>query len=240
MSYITPNWPAPDHIKAFSSTRVGGISSGLYGAMNLGAHVGDDPKCVLTNRQRLKSDLMLPNEPVWLEQIHSTRILNADLPIVSSADGTFSRANQTVCVVMSADCLPLLLTNQAGDQVAAVHVGWRGMANGIIEQAVSLFDCEPSQIIAWAGPCIGPNYFEIDVDTRNELGGSECAYSSFKNNRLLANLHLLCQQRLSNTGVTNFSHSHACTHTDKERFFSYRRDGQCGRMASVIWIDRTQ
>ena len=141
---------------------------------------------------------------------------------------------------MTADCLPLLLTNRTGDQVAAIHAGWRGMANGIIERAVSLFDCEANDIIAWAGPCIGSSAFEIDIDVKHQLKGEDSAYIPFENNKLLANLHLLCQQRLAALGVVNYSHSHACTHTDKEHFFSYRRDGQCGRMASVIWIDHSE
>ncbi len=206
--------------------------------MNLGAHVGDDPLLVIANRQKLKSDLRLPNEPVWLDQIHSTRVLNADLAIKNTrADGAFSRRNQIVCAVMTADCLPLLLTNKAGSQVAAVHAGWRGMANGVIEQAVSRFVCQPSDIVAWAGPCIGPNNFEIGAEVRNQLGGSESAYLSIENNKLIANLYVLCEQRLAALGVTQYTHSNECTYTDKQRFFSYRRDGQCGRMASLIWID---
>jgi len=238
VAYILPNWPAPPHIKAFSSTRIGGESDNVYCSMNLGMHVGDDELRVIANRKKLKSDLNLIHEPAWLEQVHSTNIVSADAAISSAADGAYSKNKQTACIVMTADCLPLLLSNVAGDQVAAIHVGWRGMANGIIEKAVALFDCPPSEILAWAGPCIGPSKFEIGDEVKALLGGPDSAYKFIKNNKLLANLYALCGARLAALGVLDYSHSEACTYSDDERFFSYRRDGQCGRMATIIWIDR--
>ena len=206
--------------------------------MNLGMHVGDDEQRVIANRKKLKSELNLAHEPAWLEQVHSTNVVSADATISSTADGAYSKKQQTACVVMTADCLPLLLTNVAGDQVAAIHAGWRGMANGIIEKAVALFDCPPTEVLAWAGPCIGPRNFEIGDEVKVQLGGPESAYKNIKNNKLLANLYVLCGARLSALGVLNYSHSEACTYSDDQRFFSYRRDGQCGRMATLIWIDR--
>jgi len=236
MSYIQVNWSAPSHIKAFTTTRSGGCSQGVYHSMNLSHYVGDERQNVQSNRQQLRSDLELKTEPVWLEQVHSNQLANADLQIRSAVDGSFSTTQNTVCVVMTADCMPILLTNRAGDQVAAVHAGWRGMAAGIIENAVALFQCPRHEIIAWAGPCIGPTKFEIGTEVRDQIGGSDNCYKPSKNNKLLANLYLLCEQRLSALGVSNYSHSEACTYSDNDQFFSYRRDGQCGRMASLIWI----
>ena len=238
-AYIRPEWSAPPHIKAFSTTRVNGFSRGVYHAMNLAEHVGDNLQVVARNRHKLASDLNLPTTPVWLEQVHSTLVVNADTPIISAADGATSCSPNTVCAVLTADCLPLLLSNLAGDQVAAIHVGWRGLANGIIENAIASFNCDPGDIMAWAGPCIGPTKFEIDIDVRDKLGGPDSAYKMIKNNKLLANLYLLCEQRLSGLGVNDYSFYHGCTYTDESRFFSYRRDGQCGRMASLIWIERS-
>lgn len=214
--------------------------------MNLALHVGDRSRQVIRNRSKLRLDLNLPSEPVWLQQVHSDRVVNADLAaefeLGYEHDGSFSTRADTVCAVMTADCLPLLLTNSAGDQVAAIHAGWRGMANGIIENAVALFTCPTAEIIAWAGPCIGPTKFEIGTEVRVQLGGLESAYkktegNGAQNNKMLADLYQLCGHRLAAIGVTNYSHSNLCTYLDEEYFFSYRRDGQCGRMASLIWID---
>lgn len=238
MTYIVPNWSAPAQIKAFSTTRLGGVSSGAYGSMNLALHVGDQRGKVAVNRRKLISDLNLPSQPVWLNQVHSGVVVSADMAIESDADGTFSNVANTVCAVMTADCLPLLLTNALGDQVAAIHVGWRGMAIGIIDNAVAQFDCHSSDIIAWAGPCIGATKFEVGREVRTQLGGPDSAYKEIQNSKFLVDLYQLCEHRLAAIGVTNYSHSQVCTYLDQERFFSFRRDGQCGRMASIIWIDQ--
>lgn len=251
MTYIVPNWSAPSRIKAYSTTRLGGVCGDVYRSMNLALHVGDQASQVIRNRNKLRSDLTLPSEPVWLNQIHSEYVDNVDLATEFDAgaelDGTFSTRADTICAVMTADCLPLLLTNRAGDQVAAIHAGWRGMSKGIIENAVALFDCPASEIIAWAGPCIGPTKFEVGIEVRAQLGGPDSAYSKVagnigqcnvgQGNKVLADLYQLCGHRLAAIGVTNYSHSNACTYLDEQLFFSYRRDGQCGRMASLIWID---
>ena len=205
--------------------------------MNLGLHVDDEEPNVLANRRTLKSDLGLPNEPIWLDQVHGTTVVNAGRSIERTADGAFSNGSGTVCVVMTADCLPLLLTTTKGEQVAAIHVGWRGLANGIVENAIECFSCQPEEIIAWAGPTIGPTKFEIGTEVRDQLCGDDLAYVSQSNNKLLANMVLLCEQKLLALGVSRFSCSHACTYSNEGEFFSYRRDGQCGRMASLIWID---
>ncbi|MDW2068554.1 polyphenol oxidase family protein, partial [Vibrio sp. 1579] len=159
MKAIIPNWSAPKNVKAFASTRVGGFSTGSYQGLNLGAHVGDDASIVANNRHWLAQKANMPSAPIWLNQTHSTVVAhaNAPTPIVLDADGVFTSASNVVCSAMTADCLPILLTNTRGTQVAAVHAGWRGLANGIVENALALFS---GDVMAWLGPAIGPQAFE--------------------------------------------------------------------------------
>ncbi len=241
MNFISPNWPAPPSIRALSTTRIGGVSKGVYSALNLGDHVDDDPNSVAKNREILKLNARLPSEPVWLDQIHGTRVVEAT-PLskleTQTADGVWTNSSGVVCAILTADCLPLLLTNRKGNRVAAVHAGWRSLAAGIIEHGVNVFNEDPKDIFAWAGPCIGPATFEVGIDVMAELGGPKRAYlPSQSPGKVLANLALLAQTRLADIGVTEFYSSEQCTFSNPERYFSYRRDGQCGRMASLIWID---
>ena len=242
MLVLRPKWPAPSTVKALSTTRAGGHSVGAYGSLNLGDHVGDTASAVAANRAALSAEVLLPSEPHWLQQVHGVELLDAGLVTDSEviADGSYASSENKVCVVMTADCLPLLLTNVAGSQVAAVHVGWRGLAAGIVERAVKQFNSPVSEIIAWAGPCIGPQKFEVGAEVRDQLGGSSEAYVELPEGKLLANLPLLTAGRLAGLGVLSYSHEEACTYSDPERFFSYRRDGQCGRMATMIWIESDQ
>lgn len=242
--FVKPQWPASAKIKAVSTTRIGGVSTGIYGALNLGAHVGDDDAAVEHNRSLLTQALSLPAAPNWLNQVHGAEIVDAAIidastapGVVPDADGCYSHQENAVCVVMTADCLPLLLSNIDGSEIAAVHVGWRGMAAGIIERAVAKFNCAPSEILAWAGPSIGPRKFEIGLDVRHQLGGSDDAFQTAANGKVFANLYQLAGERLSALKVTEYSYADTCTYSDSERFFSYRRDGQCGRMASLIWLE---
>ncbi len=234
----------------------------VFDYCNLGAHVGDDAESVKVNRKTLIDEYKIPSTPVWLDQTHSVELVNltntptensSDSVLVESnlfendgslvkADGSFFKADgsithetEVVCAVMTADCLPLLLCDDQGTQVAAVHVGWRGMADGIIENAIGKFDCRAENIIAWAGPCIGPNKFEIGFEVKQQLGGLSSHYQESSDGKVLANLYAICGFKLSEMGVRNYSHSSACTYSDERRFYSYRRDGQCGRMASLIW-----
>jgi len=246
------NWPAPSHIKAFTTTINGGVSQGTYESLNLALHVDDDPERVLHNRALLTEQAELPSSPIWLNQVHSTdvieltdqyRDIRRSNPEPQLADGAYTRNAKQVCAVLTADCLPLFLSNKNGDQVAVLHVGWRGLAKGMIETGISAFDCDAKDIIAWAGPCIGPNSFEIGDDVRQQLGGPDEAYRISKNAsdsapKWLANLYHLTGQRLAKLGIGQYLHSSACTFRDKDLFFSYRRTGQCGRMASLIWIDQ--
>ena len=254
MNVIRPQWAAPSNVKAVSSTRHGGLSQGEFAGLNLGLHVGDQADVVQQNRQILASELGLKSDPVWLNQVHSTDVIEADgflTPVAEGsltpeadgsllpkADGAFTPKRNIVCAVMTADCLPLLLTNTHGTQVAAIHVGWRGLADGIVERAISTFDCQKRDIIAWAGPCIGSGAFEIGGEVRDQLGGSNSFYK--KNDQkgtYFANMAALTGERLLNCGVENYSYENVCTFSDPQRFYSYRRDGQCGRMASLIWME---
>jgi len=242
MDFITPNWDVPATVRAICTTRKGGVSRGVYSGMNLAAHVGDVPEHVARNRVRLNAELSLLGEPVWLNQVHGTELIDAGLaaPSVSApltADGSWTQNTGVVCAVLTADCMPVLMSSKEGDRVAAVHAGWRGLADGILERAVKQFS-QASDVRVWIGPCIGPQAFEVGMEVREALAGPDSAYTPSNNaGRLMANLPLLAQHRLAELGVTRFFNSAQCTYSDSKRYFSYRRDGQCGRMASLIWID---
>lgn len=242
MEMIVPNWPAPSNIKAFASTRIGGFSHAPYQGLNLGNHVGDDAAVVASNRQWLFEHANMPSRPIWLNQTHSTLVLEASSPTdeVLDADGLFTQSANVVCSAMTADCLPVLLTNTTGTQVAAVHAGWRGLAGGIVEQALQKFDGE---VLAWIGPAIGQSAFEVGKDVLDAF----CAFDSQaekaftpKNieGKWLADMNMLVTQRLNKAGVMAVYYSDLCTYNDAERFYSYRRDGKTGRQASFIWIEQ--
>ncbi|WP_170308610.1 peptidoglycan editing factor PgeF [Corallincola luteus] len=236
------DWPAPKQVRAIYSLRQGGVSQPPFDSLNLGLHVSDDPDAVLTNRAMLQGAAKLPQSPYWLNQVHSTTILDVSCPYDSeapSADAMTSRALSMPLAIMTADCLPVLLCDQQGDWIAAIHAGWRGLVDGIIEKTVAKYPGDPASLVAWLGPCIGPEAFEVGKDVRSQfLDASPEAALAFVEYRekYLANLPLLAQQRLASIGVMNVTFSHLCTYTDAASFFSYRRDGVTGRMASIIWL----
>lgn len=245
MQFINPDWPAPENIKALSTTRVGGFSKENYSGLNLGAHVGDKQEAVDQNRRVLfdaanLSDLK-PQPSIWLDQVHGTNVVDFDdLKLKSEAvviaDGAITKRVGVPCVVMTADCLPVLLSDKSGQQVAAVHAGWRGMASGIIEIAVARFATDPSNIIAWCGPCIGSEKFEVGLEVQDQLGGPAAAYLAHPDpNKTYADLALLAASRLASVGVKDCYFANYCTYSDSMLFYSYRRDGQTGRMASLIY-----
>lgn len=241
MKTIIPNWPAPKNVKAFASTRVGGFSIAPYQGLNLGAHVGDDSSIVEKNRDWLAQRANMPSAPIWLNQTHSTVVAQASVPTtqVLDADGVFTSSSNVVCSAMTADCLPVLLTNTQGTQVSAVHAGWRGLANGIVENALELFSGE---VIAWLGPAIGPKAFEVGEDVLQAfMDFDPQAYQAFTprnvEGKWLADMSKLATQRLNRAGVTKVFDSGLCTFQNKEDFFSYRRDGVTGRQATFIWIE---
>lgn len=243
MALLVPSWSAPQSVKAVSSTRLDGQSTGPYYGLNLGDHVGDDAIDVEHNRLRFQQVSAMPSSPVWLEQIHSTHVLVADRATApgQQADACVTRETGVVCCVMTADCLPVLLCDAQGTQVAAIHAGWRGLANGIIEKTLAHFDSQP--VFAWLGPCIGATAFEVGDEVKAAFVASDQqAEQAFVRHgsapgKWLADLPQLAAQRLLSQGVNNITHSNQCTYEQPARFYSYRRDGQTGRMATAIWIE---
>ena len=240
-SFIIPDWPVAETIRSFSTTRLGGISSSPYDSLNLGLHVGDEPDAVLANRNQLIQELKLPEQPRWLDQIHGTHVCSAqDWQYGDQADAIISHSENQVCSIMTADCLPILLCNQQGTKVAAIHAGWRSLAAGIIEKTIDKFDCHPADIITWLGPAIGPTQFEVGHDVYQAFcQHSDTAQHAFKktdSSHYLVDIYLLARQRLNALNVSAIFGGDYCTVSDPSQFFSYRRDGVTGRMASIIWI----
>lgn len=238
-AFICPEWPAPAKVQAVSTTRLGGTSHPPWDSLNLGDHVGDDPSAVTANRQHLMQTTKLPEPPCWLQQVHGTHLVQASRQ-TCEADASTTVQSGIVCAVMTADCLPLLLCDRQGRQVAAVHAGWRGLAAGVIEKTLDGFDCQPRDILAWMGPAIGPAAFEVGSEVRQAfVGQNPHAVQAFKENRAnhwLADIYQLARLRLFSKGVQQVFGGDYCTYSDAQRFFSYRRDGQTGRMASLIWL----
>jgi len=238
---ILPNWNAPKNVKAFASTRQGGYSTGPYQGLNLGMHVDDDPEVVQHNRQLIAQQLSMPGAPVWLNQTHSTNVVTLLEPTsqVIDADGSFTRQKNVICCVMTADCLPVLLCDTQGSQVAAVHAGWRGLAGGILEQAVAKFS---GDVLAWIGPAIGPAAFEVGAEVLEAFCSfDQSAQQAFVPRQVpgkwLADMNLLATQRLNRVGVKSVFASQLCTFENADDFYSYRRDGVTGRQASFIWLE---
>ncbi len=234
---IEPEWPAPPGIRAASTVRHGGCSEGAYASLNLGDHVGDDSARVHENRKRVRSTLSLPCEPVWLRQVHGTRIIDAATPSDRTADGSFSACPGRVCAVMTADCLPILLCARDGRKVAAVHGGWRGLADGILRAAVNTL--ETSELIAWLGPAIGPDAFEVGAEVMHRFTEHapelDAAFRPAAGDRWLADLYAIARLQLAALGIVECYGGECCTYSDADQFFSHRRDRTTGRMATLIW-----
>lgn len=238
---IIPDWQVPDHVKALSTKRTGGVSQGAFNSNNLALHVEDNESDVLKNRALLASSYALPSQPFWLNQTHTTIAVKAGGKAID-ADASFSQQVGEVCVVMTADCLPVLLCDKEGKQVAAIHAGWRGLVNGIIESTLEQFSAGGREIIAWLGPAIGPNAFEVGVEVKDQFVKHDLdslkAFRQCTEDKWLADIYKLARMRLENAGVDSISGGDYCTFTDEADFFSYRRDGVCGRMASLVWLDK--
>ncbi len=241
--FIKPEWPAPANVKALQTTRIGGLSQPPYANLNLGTHVNDDPLTVAINRQLLSPHL--PSEPVWINQVHGTHVIDAaQTHCLEDADAAFTTHPGVVCVTMTADCLPVLLCDEAGTVVAAIHAGWRGLCDGVIETAVNKMAIDNNKILAWLGPAIGPQAFEVGDDVRQQFLQKDVnAIHAFKpvGNKWLCDIYTLAKQRLQNLGITQIYGGGVdedfCTFTDEARFFSFRRDNVTGRMASLIWLE---
>jgi YfiH family protein len=237
--WITPDWPAPARVKSLITTRNGGVSCGAYASFNLGLGSTDDQTAVHANRRQLRA--CLPQEPRWLHQVHGTRAVIADdRTDIPEADAAVACKAGTVCVVMIADCMPVLLCDQAGSVVAIAHAGWRGLSAGIIETTVLSMGIAPGELLAYLGPAIGPAAFEVGSDVRDAFIADDTeAADSFKPhrpNKWLADLFKLARLRLVRSGVHQIYGSELCTYSDPARFYSHRRDQVTGRMAALIWL----
>ena len=242
MSWLQPNWPAPATVHAASTLRTGGVSAPPFDSFNLALHVGDAADAVRENRTRLSQLLRLPAEPCWLEQVHGSHVVEVATYVTPpAADACIARAANQVCAVMTADCLPVLFCSLDGDRVAAAHAGWRGLAAGILESTVSSLGLPGSQLLAWFGPAIGPQAFAVGDEVRIAFTARDAAtvtaFQRNTNGQWLADIYHLARLELARLGVHAVYGGDACTVSDEARFFSYRRDGQTGRMASLIWIE---
>lgn len=238
--HLRPNWPAPPNVRACSTLRTGGVSRAPYDSFNLAAHVGDDPDSVTENRRLLGKALSLPNEPAWLDQVHSNVVVTADRwSQPPRADACVATAPGHVCAVLTADCLPVLFCNRDGTRVAAAHAGWRGLAAGILDNTVRALGVPAVDLIAWLGPAISQPAFEVGDDVRSAFlsrdPGAASAFAPNARQRWQCDLYELARRNLAQLGVREVHGGGFCTVAEKERFFSYRRDGQCGRMATLIW-----
>lgn len=242
-SVIEPRWPAPANVRAASTTRIGGVSVAPYATFNLGDHVGDSPEAVARNRDRLSESLNLPAQPLWLSQVHGIHVVDAAQVAAEAdvtADGCLARAPALVCAVLTADCLPVLLCGRDGDRVAALHAGWRGLAAGILEAGVAALG--GGSLMAWLGPAIGPQAFAVGEDVRaafcrNDSGAAYAFVPADQPGAYFADLYTLARRRLRQAGVDAVYGEPCCTYSQPKRFFSFRRDGTCGRMATLIWLD---
>ena len=247
-SFVVPDWQAPAGVLALSTTRAGGVSAAPWQSFNLGDHVGDDPLAVATNRAMLRREL--PADPVWLSQVHGTRCADAALAKPGiQADASFTRQRGVVCAVLTADCLPVLLCDDRAGVVGVAHAGWRGLAAGVIEATVESMGEPGERLMAWLGPAIGPQAFEVGGEVRELfLDGDVEAAEAFvatAGGKWLCDIYRLACRRLRALGVRRIAGAvsgdtaahNFCTATDAQRWFSYRRDGVTGRMASLIWLE---
>ncbi|AOY88781.1 multi-copper polyphenol oxidoreductase [Marinobacter salinus] len=247
LSLIVPEWPAPANVRAVSSTRSGGVSMSSWHSLNLGDHVGDAPEAVVRNRQLLAQGINLPAEDfVWLRQVHGIGVLEVtreNLAGVPEADASFTRERRVACAILTADCLPVVLCDRAGSIVGAAHAGWRGLCAGVLENLVAKMGVPVDNLIAWMGPAIGPNHFEVGPEVREAfLSANRQADEAFsvqgaRPGHYMADIYRLARQRLEMAGVSSVFGGGFCTVTDGDRFYSYRRDGQTGRMVTVVWIE---
>jgi len=240
--FIRPDWPAPANVHALVTTRTGGYSIGPYASFNLADHTGDNPDVVRRNRKLLREHFDLPAEPVWLKQVHSNRIIESEPDTANvEADASWTSTAARVCVVMTADCLPLLICHRDGSKVAAAHAGWRGLHAGIITNTVSMLQSDPAGLMVWLGPAIGPRAFEVGEEViqafTDKNSTNAAAFRQTDERHWLCDIYHLARIELANLGITAVFGGNECAFTNSEYFYSYRRDGITGRMASLIWID---
>jgi purine-nucleoside/S-methyl-5'-thioadenosine phosphorylase / adenosine deaminase len=240
IGWIDADWPAPPNIRAGTTLRRGGVSKNAYSSLNLGEHVQDDTAAVIENRRRFALECALPSRPGWLHQTHSVNVTDG-LPLQPDpgTDAMITRAENTVCAVLTADCLPVVFAAADGGEVAVAHAGWRGLCNGIVEATVAGMHTSPAEILVWLGPAIAQTAFEVGSEVRDRFVVRQVdAVSHFvenANGRFQADLYGLAKQRLAGLGISAVYGGDRCTYAEPEDFFSYRRDGQCGRMATFVY-----
>ena len=238
--WLIPDWPAPARVKACVTTRAGGVSVAPFDSLNLGDHVDDDPEAVTENRRRLTDQFAI--RPAWLQQVHGIAVVEADPTRVATADASWTATPGIACTAMTADCLPVLFCNRAGTRVAAAHAGWRGLANGVLEATLDSLATPADEILAWLGPAIGPQAFEVGPEVREAFiahlpQAVQAFVPSHNAGKFLADIYALARLRLAARGVSAVYGGGLCTVTDP-RFFSYRRSPRTGRFASLVWFER--
>jgi polyphenol oxidase len=248
---ITPEWPAPARVRCAFTLRSGGVSVAPHDSLNVGAHVGDAVEAVGENRRRVRDYLRLPAEPVWLQQVHGIDVVDldglegppgADTEVgTARGDAVVTRVGGCVCVIQVADCMPVLFAARDGSVVGASHAGWRGLAGGVLERTVQTSGMRPAELIAWLGPTISQQHFEVGDDVRTAFvsgdSGATTAFTSNTRGRWQCDLYALARRRLAALGVSDVFGGEWCTYADAVKFFSFRRDGHCGRMAALIWLE---
>ncbi|HYL02770.1 MAG TPA: peptidoglycan editing factor PgeF [Steroidobacteraceae bacterium] len=244
LEVLTPEWPVPGAVHAAFTLRIGGVSAPPYATLNVGARVGDDPAAVLENRRRVRTQLKLPAEPAWLEQVHGTEVAElgaANGTRSASADAVITRHAGRVCAVQIADCLPVLFAARDASAIAVAHAGWRGLAAGVLEATVGRLGLDPAMLLAWMGPAISAAHFEVGDEVRAAFlaqdAGAAAAFAPNARRRWQCDLAALARRRLAALGVREVFGGLWCTFADSRRFFSFRRDGRCGRMAALIWLE---
>ena len=244
LRWLEPDWPAPARVRALSTLRTGGVSGGSFASLNLAQHVGDEPAAVAENRRRLRIAAQLPAEPLWLEQVHGVDVLvhagSTDPSHPPRADATVARESGRVCVVMTADCLPVVFVDRAGTRVAVAHAGWRGLAGGVLEATIAALGVDPVDLLAWLGPAISPPAFEVGPEVREAFvqrsAASADAFARGAAGRFQADLYALARRALAAAGVPAVYGGGWCTCRQSEQFFSFRRERVTGRMATLAWL----
>jgi YfiH family protein len=240
IEWLSPEWGVPPTVRAVCTLRSGGVSAAPFASLNLATGVGDEPAAVAENRRRLRAALALPAEPLWLQQSHGVTVVAADAEAAPGpADAAVTSQDDRVLAIMVADCMPVLFASDDGAVIGAAHAGWRGLASGVLEATVEAMGVDPRRVHAWLGPAIGPRHFEVGAEVRAQfLAGDARAAAGFTANargRWQCDLALLAKQRLARLGLKQLSAVQRCTYADAAGCYSYRRDGQTGRMAALIW-----
>jgi hypothetical protein len=243
---ITPDWPAPATVSALVTTRLGGLSGKPWNTFNLGDHVGDEAATVAGNRQRLQACLAAGTRVQWLHQVHGAAVVPAQCAGESpEADASWTRETGVACAVLTADCLPVLFCDREATVVAAAHAGWRGLAAGVLEATVRALPVAPARLQAWLGPAIGPGAFEVGPEVRDAFlagvagrGMAGAFVPAARSGHFYADIYQLARLRLRAAGVPAVYGGDFCTFNDSQRFYSYRRDGLTGRMATLIYLNR--